>query len=611
MLEAIIGRLKRLNCNKRGVSNVLVVMLSLILITVIVANVVLWNYQMNQLDIERIHELISITNADRITRSRWFTAQKEFLLTTGTRISGSYNATTSIDGSYETFREELPTVRYYPSNYVLGGSTRIFSGSITNLRTDDSVYMQLQSYPTEFSEATEIFGNNAAGTSNRNTEDYIVGSVFIPTKDGEAQSITIYVRITSTSKKMKCAIYLHSDLSLVAQTEEKLVSVSTNPVWVTFNFNAPKPVLRSNTEYLLVACAQSGNGGAYLYYTSGQQNQGYSVSSTYTGSFPNPMPNPTQENRAYCIYCTFKPAAEEKVEVEFTGTSDTNLWMNLTWTVNTCFTVDNVAATFQLYNYQAGEYPTSGDGYNSTIIGTEEFNITQSITANPMVFKDAEGSWKVKITGTKATAAPFILKIDLLELEATLSNIYRLEILNAFTIDLSTYPLDYVYGVEILVRYNVSEAAERWFIKAYDWASDGFSDMGFNNTNGNMPTLGEWNNYAVSMNENWTHYIGSDGIIRILFCDEGVGGNQALVHVDFLGVRVILNGIRLDIKNSGAVTAHIVSVWIINGTNHMRYNADFFINPGEAAVYIRVDIPPPAGNFTVKIVTERGNIDYF
>jgi hypothetical protein len=323
------------------------------------------------------------------------------------------------------------------------------------------------------------------------------------------------------------------------------------------------------------------------------------------------MPNPTHENWAYCIYCTFKPAAEEKVEIEFTGTSDTNLWMNLTWTVNTCFTVDNVAATFQLYNYQAGEYPTSGDGYNSTIIGTEEVNITQSITANPMAFKDTEGNWKMKITGTKATATPFILKVDWIELKATLSNIYRLEISNDFTIDLSTYPLDYVYGIEIMVRYNVSEAAERWFIKAYDWASESFSDESFNNTGGNMPASGEWNNYAVSINENWTRYIRGDGTMLIMFCDEGASENQTFLHLDFIGMRVILNGIRLDIKNGGATTAHIVSLWIINASHHLRYDADFFINSGENATYIRVDIAPPAGNFTVKIVTERGNIDTF
>ncbi|MEM2537568.1 MAG: hypothetical protein QXK29_05440, partial [Candidatus Bathyarchaeia archaeon] len=210
MLEAIIKRLKKLKSEKRGISNVLVVMLSLILITVIVANVVLWNYQMNQLDIERMHESISIINASRLTRSQWFTAQNEFSITTGTRIGGSYTDTKAVDGFYESFREELPSVHYNPSDYALGNSTRLISGEIADLKTDNGVYMQFQSYPAAFSSTTETFGNNAFGASTRNAENYIVGSVFTPTEDGEAQSITIYVGVTSSSKNMRCAIYLHS-----------------------------------------------------------------------------------------------------------------------------------------------------------------------------------------------------------------------------------------------------------------------------------------------------------------------------------------------------------------------------------------------------------------
>jgi len=51
-LEAITRHLN-LKRNKRGVSNVIVVMLSLVLIVVIVGNVVLWSYQMDQLDWEK------------------------------------------------------------------------------------------------------------------------------------------------------------------------------------------------------------------------------------------------------------------------------------------------------------------------------------------------------------------------------------------------------------------------------------------------------------------------------------------------------------------------------------------------------------------------------
>ncbi len=63
MLEAIIGRLKR---DKHGLSNVIVVMLSLILIVIIVANVVLWSYQMSQFDWERTQENIEILHVTRI-----------------------------------------------------------------------------------------------------------------------------------------------------------------------------------------------------------------------------------------------------------------------------------------------------------------------------------------------------------------------------------------------------------------------------------------------------------------------------------------------------------------------------------------------------------------
>jgi Na+-transporting NADH:ubiquinone oxidoreductase subunit NqrC len=57
MLQAITRRLKR---EKRGISTVIVVMLSLVLIVLIVGNVVLWSYQMNQVDLERMQENLEI-----------------------------------------------------------------------------------------------------------------------------------------------------------------------------------------------------------------------------------------------------------------------------------------------------------------------------------------------------------------------------------------------------------------------------------------------------------------------------------------------------------------------------------------------------------------------
>ncbi|MEM3874495.1 MAG: hypothetical protein QXU45_05120 [Candidatus Bathyarchaeia archaeon] len=737
MLEAITRRLKRLGKNKLGISNVLVVMLSLILITVIVANVVLWNYQMNQLDIERMHESINITNANRITRSQWFTAQNEFTIITGTKVGGNYADTKSMDNLYESFREEFPSIQYNPSNYTLGNSTKLVSGEVANLKTDNGVYMTFGSYAIgdeDFvDQQSDVDGSTDIGThsnfndlkSKDNSYDILTeantGGIFGKT----AGSGTNYISISANRMYLgvyPCsvsgyvtrvqfygrgavggyvkAIITDSGGNILANGVSDPTSFPNSVNTYTCIWSDNKPyVSAGNTYWIGIIASVSGR----LYYDS---TTGGNSRIDSTNNYANPTSptdavsgtyqwrlmlaivvnyqldlevqwtnvNYTRKNEQLCIYAgilnsenlrvdvwtgsswaplinalnmgwnnvsvsdylvsdtftiRFKDAeapdatqsswqidcvllhtwGDSYIQVEFRGTSNTESWTQLVWTIDCSSTVSSVNVTFQLYDYETGEYPTSRDGYMTVTVGIADITLNQTITANPTRFRDADGSWKMKITGEGTT--PFNLKIDLIELKATLSNIYRLEITNNFTIDLSAYPLNYVYGVEILVRYNVSEAAGRWFIKAYDWASESFSDAGFNVTEGDQPAANVWNDYAVSMAKNWTRYIRSDGTVQIMFCDEGTSENQTLVHVDFVGVRVILNGISLEMKNSGATTAHIVSIWVINATHHMRYDADFFINSGESATYIRVDIPPPAGDFTVKIVTERGNIDTF
>ncbi|MGB9841980.1 MAG: hypothetical protein ACPLKZ_04555, partial [Candidatus Bathyarchaeales archaeon] len=105
-MQAITRRLKQFKCGKRGISTVIVVMLSLVLIVVIVGNVVLWSYQMNQLDMERMQEAISLMNATSITRSPWSTAKNEYVLSFGTRLSGTFIDTRASDGRPEIFKEE-------------------------------------------------------------------------------------------------------------------------------------------------------------------------------------------------------------------------------------------------------------------------------------------------------------------------------------------------------------------------------------------------------------------------------------------------------------------------------------------------------------------------
>jgi hypothetical protein len=73
--------LHKLRKNKRGFSEVIAVVLSLVILVVIVANVILWNYTVSQVDWERTKEDIRITNATRIIGGTNFTFQNEGALT--------------------------------------------------------------------------------------------------------------------------------------------------------------------------------------------------------------------------------------------------------------------------------------------------------------------------------------------------------------------------------------------------------------------------------------------------------------------------------------------------------------------------------------------------
>ena len=805
--------IRRLKSEKRGLSNVLVVMLSLILITVIVANVVLWSYQMSQLDIERMHESVRITNASRSTRSKWFTAQHEFSIIKGTNINGSYIDTKAINGFYETFREEAQIIpRYfYPSAYNLLGGTSLISGSLSDLQSNNDVYMTFGSYaeveenfvdqqsnvdgsidigmhsnfdglkardntfdtlteaatswiPTYTtitfdsansvelpSAATSMSWTHTTGTGDNRI---LLVSIGVFSRAGTPATVTsityggtaltlLATDVYTTNPQVRSYLYYLLNPPSGTRTISVQFSASTLAIGgsVTyFGVNQTSPFQASGTSkgagttpsisltatgsynkvfyaslmsYRISAPSQytitegSGQtnrwqGIAYTYkgrgsektVTSGSVSMSWTLSRTasfvclgailvpalvsvpsdyrldlevqwtnvdytksnkqlciytgaldseilrvdvWTGSSWAPLINalsvgwnnvsvsdyltsntftvrfkdeiPDETRSSWQIDCALILLREDQIQIEFTGNLDAQNCTELIWTIDCSSTIGSVNVTFQLFDYEAGDFSVSGDGCITATVGMEDITLSQTIRANITRFIDVNGDWKMRITGKAASL--FNLKIDLIELKAASPSNYRLELQNLFKLDLSAYPLDYIYGLEIMVRYTVSEAAERWFIKAYDWSAESFSDEGFNVTMGNQPIANKWNNYTISINLNWTRYVRGDGAVQIVLYDEGVGESQTFLYVDFVGVRIILNGIRLDMKNSGATTAHIVSIWIINATHHTRYDADFFINPGESTTYIRIDIAPPAGDFIIKVVTERGNVNTF
>jgi hypothetical protein len=810
MLEAII---KRLRFDKRGVSNVIVVMLSLVLVVIVVGNVVLWSYQMNQLDLERIQESVTVSNVTRVTRSSWFTAKNEYTISAGSRLSGSFTDTESLDSSYETFREEKTQV-FNPSSYVPGESTTYVSGNILSLTSNDDAYMNFRSYPNyevKYQESLEIgittsttyqdkvsmsftpqvtadFAVVATAEVQGSSTNYqtkaqlIVGSATYQELKYRVKDITDWypfcglkrlrldggtsysVKIQFCTSNVAGTAYIRNAriiiISLQSEyAESEGLSTTSSTSWqdkTTLSFTPPidgdylivgsANYRGSNTNYytkiqliqddMIVHVDTVGRPGADTtasYYTFGVMrkvnlnasqhnfkiqycasappaiaginyahllaikltqfdNNSYAeseaesipaasnawydkVANTYTADASSYLmigsisyksgstsysvgldfqtesvsrQSPLAELRdattyesaffmtsqtlgagiktdkirwmgestsarvksARLISCKL-PILTQTAEVEFTGNSNTQNWTQLEWTIDSSFTTADVATTFQLYNFQTSQYPSGGDGYMSDTIGLADMTRNQTITSSPADFRDFGGNWKVRIRGIKATDTQFELKADWIEFKPTTSDIYRLDISNSFSIDLSTYPLGYIHGIEISIRYNATENAEKWFLKAYNWTASSFSDAGFNNTQGNQPVLNAWNDYAINVTDRWANYVSNNGTILLRFLDEGLSMNQTVAEVDFLAVRAIIDGARFDLRNSSPLTTHIVAIWIANSTNHQRYEANLFINSGEAAIYVRSDLKLPADDFITKVVTERGNISVF
>ena len=78
-------------------------------------------------------------------------------------------------------------------------------------------------------------------------------------------------------------------------------------------------------------------------------------------------------------------------------------------------------------------------------------------------------------------------------------------------------------------------------------------------------------------------------------------------NVIISNVERLISGSQFTFENDGGLTVHLVSLWIINSTDHQRYNISVFINSAETKNYLRDDISLPTGSYTVKVVTERGN----
>jgi len=360
-----------------------------------------------------------------------------YAVATGTYFSGSLpTSVQAVDTDYFTVTSAgtaSSTTAYNPLGYNMLGSTTLVSGSTGDLVSNNAVYMTFRSYASSTSaqplyshqETTSIGGTtyyllslssaDVAGTTlsadggalGRKLMGKLVyqliGVLSIP-----ESTWTIYYR----AYKGHTQIAAHGDVDIIVRMANGTIrstiathvanssaltntysTVSGTYSWASYTVIAQTDYLEID-YYIEVTAIKSGN-------------------SVYLRIDDNTLATADQ-TRATNINL---PSVFTS-EVEFTGSTNTETWSQLVWTIDSGWSIGSVAVTIQLYNYTAGGYPTSGNGYqsytSSSTADTDETK-TQTITANPTHFRNSTGYWKINAKGVKSTTTQFNFKADWVE----------------------------------------------------------------------------------------------------------------------------------------------------------------------------------------------------
>ena len=132
---------RRLKRDRRGISNIIVVVLSLVIILAIVSNVVLWNYDMNQVDWEKIKENVIITSVENATYGSQYTFENDGSLTVhlislwinNSTLHQHYSVNVYVNAAEtKTYLREdipLPASGYTVKVVTERGNTAVYSGN--------------------------------------------------------------------------------------------------------------------------------------------------------------------------------------------------------------------------------------------------------------------------------------------------------------------------------------------------------------------------------------------------------------------------------------------------------------------------------------------------
>jgi hypothetical protein len=616
--------ISRIGHNSKGLSNVVVVMLSLIIVVIIVVNVVLWSYQMNQFDLERMHEDLKIVDVAHVNGSSpWFPAQVEFAVDAGSRVSGTYVDTQSMGGSYEGFVESMVFgggLNWWDTNYAYRRMVTIMNNASSTLSINYSVSVTLDTASMVSSGKLMPSGNDLRvtyqsgsisieldrdvdGMSTSSTQVWFKTQTPIPANGSDSNYYVYYGNPNPGNPPTnRSNVYLWFD-DFNRADEPDITTVSAYQVktgggtWSIEN-GALKNVGAGGDPNKLIITAL-GNVTAAI-----DMLAKINVISLAGGDYSRMglsccMDTNPSRGSGYCgLFHNDRNSLDLLNDLRSWGAHGTYSWLLNAWYYMRFRVIDpssklGEVKVWPVDTVEPSSWTADGSFGSGSARGYGEVGFAGSRTSDTTYFDDIVIRY---ITSPEPSTS--------LGTEVSQFN-NRLEIDGTFVVDLA-YPLSHVQTVEMLMRYRSSDAGEKWYLEAYNWTSSAFSDVGFNSTSGHLPTTG-WDNYAVNLTDQRNSYVSNNGTIWVKIFDKGTDANQTTIDIDFMAVRVATDVTSFTFKNDGSFTSHLVALWIDNSTLHQRHEISVYVNSGDTVSYSRADVDLPEKLYTVKIITERGN----
>jgi nitrogen fixation-related uncharacterized protein len=621
--------ISRISHDSKGLSNVVVVMLSLVIVVVIVVNVVLWSYQMNQFDLERMHENVKITDIAGVNGSSpWFPTESEFNVVAGSRLSGTYSDTQSVDGSFESFSESsIPTngLGWWNSDYAYRRVVTIVNNAASPLSANYTLSVAMDTESLVSSGKLMTSGNDLRvvydsgsswveldrevdGMNTSSTQVWFKTQASIPANSSNNNYYIYYGNPNSgIPPANQSRIYLWFDDFNRANepdvTSETSYGVKTGGGTWSIENGTLKNVGASGDPNKLIITAL-GNLTAAVDMLVKIDVASFAGGDTSRMGLSSCMDNGSPSGSGYCgLFHNDRTSVDLLNDLRSWGAHASYSWTLNTWYYMRFRVTDPSSGLGEVKVWPVGTAEPTLWTLNDTFGGGSARNFGEvgfagSRTSDTTYFDDIVVRYIVNPEPSTYSGSE----------ESLFSN--KLEMNGVFPMDVSTYPLFNVQTVEVTINYRANVGGGTMYLSAYNWTSSTFSSSGFNSTIGHQSTI-TWDSFAVNLTDQWRSYVSNNGTVYLKIYESLSGPNQTVIDVDFAGVRIISRMVAFTVANYGPDTTHLIALWIDNATLHQRYEISIYVNSGDTVSFSRADLSLPNQSSTVKMITERGNIAVF